>query len=165
MFCRGEELRQTIVLSGALASLVLAGLLAAEVVAHGVIAGQMSGWAAPFGITLVADYLAAAMVTITAIIGLAVAVRSLAEIGQASARFGYYALLQTLLGYCALWFGRDLIGRNGDTGYFRALLQGFVLAAYFVKELVLSCIHVARLHRATAKAASSYRHHAARRAE
>lgn len=49
-----------------------------------------------------------------------------------------------LIGYCALWFGRGLTAHDSDARYFRALPQSFVLAAYFVKELVLSCIKVAR---------------------
>lgn len=49
-----------------------------------------------------------------------------------------------LLGYGVLWLGRDLIGRNGQARYFRALPQSLVLAAYFVKELVKSCVMVAR---------------------
>ncbi len=84
--------------AGATLSLVLAARLVHAALAHGVIATQISGWVAPFGITLAADYLSAAMLTITAIIGLAVAIWSLAEIGQGTARFGYHALLQTLLG-------------------------------------------------------------------
>ena len=47
---------------------------------EGVIAAQMGGWPAPFGITLVADLLSAVMVVITAITGLAVAVYALADI-------------------------------------------------------------------------------------
>ncbi|MFD2814564.1 proton-conducting transporter membrane subunit [Paracoccus aerius] len=62
------------------------------------VAGQVGGWQAPYGITLVADHLSAAMVLITAIIGLAVAVWSLAEIGPESSRLGYHALFQSLLG-------------------------------------------------------------------
>lgn len=83
---------------GSVASLVAAVVLIAEVLDHGVIAGQIGGWQAPFGITLVADHLSAAMVLITAIIGLSVAIWSLAEIGPESARFGYHALFQSLLG-------------------------------------------------------------------
>ncbi|OWJ76575.1 Na+/H+ antiporter subunit E [Haematobacter genomosp. 1] len=48
-----------------------------------------------------------------------------------------------LLGYAGLWFARDLIGR-GEQHYFRALPQSVILAVYFVKELVKSCVNVAR---------------------
>lgn len=84
--------------AGSLAALVVAGLLVAAVLENGVVAGQVGGWVAPFGITLVADHLAAAMVFITALIGLAVAVWSMSEIGPTSARYGYHTLFQALLG-------------------------------------------------------------------
>lgn len=48
-----------------------------------------------------------------------------------------------MLGYCALWFVRGLIGQ-GEARYFRAVVQGIILAVYFVKELTKSCILVAR---------------------
>ncbi|NPD16077.1 Na+/H+ antiporter subunit D [Xinfangfangia sp. D13-10-4-6] len=83
---------------GAALSLVLAVRLLLAVLEHGVIAGQMSAWPAPFGITLVADYLSAAMVLITAIISLAVAIWAMAEIGQTSTRLGWHGLFQTLIG-------------------------------------------------------------------
>ena len=84
--------------AGSVVSLGLAIHLVMLVLHHGVIAGQVSGWAAPFGITLAADYLAAAMVLITAIIALAVGLWSLAEVGQTSRRLGWHGLFQTLIG-------------------------------------------------------------------
>lgn len=95
---RNSRLSGWLSVAGALLSLILAILLTATVMDRGVIAAQMSGWPAPFGITLVADYLSAVMVLITAIIGLAVVIWSLAEIGQTTRRLGYHMLLQTLLG-------------------------------------------------------------------
>lgn len=95
--------------SGTVILLAIAGLLLVEVSNRGIIAGQVGGWAAPFGITLVADYLAAAMVLITAIIGLAVAVFSLAEIGRTSTSLGFHTLFQTLLGgVCGAFLTGDL---------------------------------------------------------
>lgn len=49
-----------------------------------------------------------------------------------------------VVGYCALWFARDLIADGTERRYFRAVPQTFVLIAYFVKELVKSSIMVAR---------------------
>lgn len=95
---RKSRLGDMISVAGCAAALVAAVVLVANVLDQGVVAGQIGGWQAPFGITLVADYLSAAMVLITAIIGLAVAVWSLAEIGPESTRFGYHALFQSLLG-------------------------------------------------------------------
>lgn len=85
-------------LAGALISLILALMLLQAVIENGVVAVQMSAWSAPFGITLVADYLAAAMVLITAIISLGVTIWSMAEIGRKSRAYGWYGLFQTLIG-------------------------------------------------------------------
>ena len=49
-----------------------------------------------------------------------------------------------IFGFAGLWFARRLIDPDGERGYFRALPQSFVLTAYFLKELVKSCIMVAR---------------------
>lgn len=95
---RGSRLGDLVSVAGSAAALIAAVVLVAAVLDQGVVAGQISNWQAPFGITLVADHLSAAMVLITAIIGLAVAVWSLAEIGPESTRFGYHALFQSLLG-------------------------------------------------------------------
>ena len=78
--------------------LVAAVRLLVQVAADGPVAGQVSGWPAPFGITLVADHLAAAMVLITAIIALAVAVWSLAEVGPRARSLGWHGLFLTLVG-------------------------------------------------------------------
>ncbi|MEO1154391.1 MAG: Na+/H+ antiporter subunit D [Pseudomonadota bacterium] len=71
--------------------------LMAEVLREGVVAAQMGGWGAPFGITLVADLLSAVMVVITAITGLAVAIYALADIDAEKERLGYHALFQVLI--------------------------------------------------------------------
>ena len=84
-------------LGGSLAGLAAALLLFAEVASNGVIAGQMGGWPAPFGITLVADMLSAIMVVITAITAVAVALYALGEIGEEQSRLGYHALFQVLI--------------------------------------------------------------------
>ena len=83
---------------GALISLGLALHLLRAVLTQGVIATQMSAWGPPFGITLVADYLSAAMVLITAITAVAVAIWAMAEVGQTSRRLGWHGLFQTLIG-------------------------------------------------------------------
>ena len=56
----------------------------------GIQAVQIGDWPAPFGITLVADLLSAIMVVLAALIGLAVAVYSLADIEAPREAFGYY---------------------------------------------------------------------------
>ncbi|MFS2327735.1 Na+/H+ antiporter subunit E [Brucella sp. H1_1004] len=49
-----------------------------------------------------------------------------------------------LIGYLVLWLCRGLLSNAGYVGYFHALPQAINLAIYFIKELVLSCINVAR---------------------
>jgi multicomponent Na+:H+ antiporter subunit D len=83
--------------AGSLALLGAAANLMRHVLAEGVIAGQMGNWAAPFGITLVADYLGGVMVVITAITGLAVAIYALADIDARKEYLGYHALFQVLI--------------------------------------------------------------------
>jgi multicomponent Na+:H+ antiporter subunit D len=84
--------------AGSFLSLVASVALMAAVLRDGVIAAQMGGWAAPFGITLVADLLSAVMVVITAITGLAVAIYALSDIDAEKSRMGYHALFQVLIG-------------------------------------------------------------------
>ncbi|MCV6597822.1 MAG: Na+/H+ antiporter subunit D [Mangrovicoccus sp.] len=91
------QLSARISLAGSAIGLVAALVLFCQVHDQGVIAGQMSGWAAPFGITLVADMLSAIMVVITAITGLAVAIYALGEIDDNQSELGYHALFQILL--------------------------------------------------------------------
>lgn len=87
------------------ASLILMG----EVLENGVVAAQMSNWQAPFGITLVADYLGGVMVVITAITGLATVIYSLAEIPERLERLGFHALLQVLMAaVCGAFLTGDL---------------------------------------------------------
>lgn len=83
--------------AGSAFALIAASVLMAVVLREGIVAAQMGDWAAPFGITLVADLLSAVMVVITAITGLAVAVYALADIDPAKERLGYHALFQVLL--------------------------------------------------------------------
>lgn len=49
-----------------------------------------------------------------------------------------------VLSFFALWFCRHLLGATGEDRYFRATAQSCVLLGYFLKELVKSCVLVAR---------------------
>ena len=82
---------------GSAAAFVAAIALMRVVLGQGVLAGQMGLWAAPFGITLVADLLSAVMVLITAITGLAVAIYAIGDVNERHERLGYHALFQILL--------------------------------------------------------------------
>ncbi|MEO1238608.1 MAG: Na+/H+ antiporter subunit D [Pseudomonadota bacterium] len=84
-------------IGGSAVLLVVSVMLMSVVVDVGILAGQMGGWAAPFGITLVADYLSAVMVVITAIIALAASVYALADITPEKEERGYHALFNVLI--------------------------------------------------------------------
>ena len=107
----------------------LLGVSAALMVAvwqNGILAVQMGGWQAPFGITLVADLLGAVMVLITAIVGLAAAVYSLASIDEARERFHYHPLYHVLLmGVCGAFLTGDLF--NLYVWFEVLLISSFVL--------------------------------------
>jgi hypothetical protein len=70
---------------------------------------RSGGWPAPFGITLVADLLAAIMVLLTGVTGLAVAVYSLGSIDERREGHGFHVLYQVLLaGVCGSFLTGDL---------------------------------------------------------
>ncbi|MEM8752431.1 MAG: Na+/H+ antiporter subunit D [Pseudomonadota bacterium] len=94
---RSRPAGRWISVAGSAASLVAALALLSVVLRDGVVAAQMGGWPAPFGITLVADLLSAAMVLITAIVSLAVAVYALGDIDERKEALGYHALFQVLI--------------------------------------------------------------------
>lgn len=82
---------------GAVGLLLAALNLLARVIDGGMQVSQAGGWPAPFGITLAADLLSALLVTLTGVVGCAVAIYSAALIDPARTRFGYYPLLHVLL--------------------------------------------------------------------
>ncbi|WP_404425422.1 Na+/H+ antiporter subunit D [Nibricoccus sp. IMCC34717] len=71
--------QRAIGLAGSLVSLVAAVLLVGRADAQGHVVIQAGGWAAPFGITLVADRLAALMVAVSAFVGAGVSLYSWQE--------------------------------------------------------------------------------------
>ena len=96
-------------IAGSVALLAAAIALAERVWSGGAAAAQMGTWAAPFGITLVADLLSVIMVLITAISGLAVAVYSLSDIDDRRAAHGFHALFHILIaGVCGAFLTGDI---------------------------------------------------------
>ncbi|MCX7685549.1 MAG: Na+/H+ antiporter subunit D [Acetobacteraceae bacterium] len=89
--------QRLVTLVSAAALLLVSLLLLARVRAEGVLASQMGDWPAPFGITLVADLLGAAMVVIGAVMYLAVAVYALADGAEERERQGWHPLLGGLM--------------------------------------------------------------------
>jgi multicomponent Na+:H+ antiporter subunit D len=110
------------------ALLAAAVALLASVLKHDVLASQMGGWPAPFGITLVADILSALMVVVTGVIGLAVAVYSLSSIDRGREQYGYYTFFHVLLmGVCGAFLTGDLF--NLYVWFEVMLMASFVLLA------------------------------------
>ncbi len=95
---RGSNSGRWISLAGSLIGLWAALALFVAVLGDGVVVGQMGGWPAPFGITLVADLLSAIMVLLTAITAVIVATYALADIGEGDGSMGYHTLFQILIG-------------------------------------------------------------------
>lgn len=91
-------LQKIFAVATALAMVVVAVLLLRRVLTEGIQVAAMGGWAAPYGITLVADPLGAVMVLLTAICGLAIAVFSIGGTNRARWAHGHAALMLAMLG-------------------------------------------------------------------
>ncbi|MEX2402609.1 MAG: Na+/H+ antiporter subunit D [Balneolales bacterium] len=94
---KSHKMQRWLGVLGMIGQIIVSILLLTHVMDQGILADQMGEWAAPFGITLVADLLSSIMIVITAVMGFAVAVYSLADIDKTREKFGYYPLLHLLL--------------------------------------------------------------------
>lgn len=83
--------------AGAAILLISSALLLKETLSSGFIVMQAGQWAAPFGITLIADVFSASMVCITGVVALACAVYSLREVPENLVRKHYFALFHFLI--------------------------------------------------------------------
>lgn len=94
---------------GVVALLVSAIALLNALSHNNVVVMQAGNWPAPFGITLVADWLSGIMVLVTAILGLIIAVYSLVNIDKARQQHAFFCLYQILLmGVCGAFLTGDL---------------------------------------------------------
>ena len=84
-------------LAGSVLLLTSAVLAFLRVNAAGVQVLQISSWPAPFGITLVADLLAAMLVVAVGVVGTAISVVAFSGVDPRREAFGYHPLLQILL--------------------------------------------------------------------
>ena len=91
-------LQRSVSLLGAAAQIAVAVAIVAAVQAEGVVVAQMSAWPAPFGITLAADALSAAMLLVTATAGFFVILFGFSEVSARSERLGYHSFVHMLLG-------------------------------------------------------------------
>lgn len=125
---RSRAAQRIISVVGALALFSVAVALLLTVAQDGILVYQLGNWAAPFGISLVADRLGALMVLLTGIIGLAVAVYGLVGIDRPSEAFGYHSLYHFLLmGVCGAFLTGDLF--NLFVWFEVMLMASFVLIA------------------------------------
>lgn len=101
---------QAVIAMGSLVLFLLSAIVLLNAVStQGIQVVQLGDWQAPFGISLVADLLAAGMVVITAIIALAVGVYSLQEISTERKKNGFYPILLVLLfGVCGSFLTGDI---------------------------------------------------------
>jgi multicomponent Na+:H+ antiporter subunit D len=114
--------------AGAAGLLGTALLLLFSVWRSGIQVAQVGNWAAPFGITLVADLFSAIMVVLAGLMGLAIAIYSLGSMDSAREKFGYYPLLHLLLmGVCGAFLTGDLF--NLYVWFEVMLMASFVLLA------------------------------------
>ncbi|WP_428266158.1 proton-conducting transporter membrane subunit [Haliangium sp.] len=96
--------------------------------AGGAVVVQVGDWSAPFGIALRADLLAALMVCLTGVVGLAGAIYALGEIDRRRLRAGYVPLSQLLImGVSGAFLTADLF--NLFVWFEVMLLSSFVLLA------------------------------------
>jgi multicomponent Na+:H+ antiporter subunit D len=121
-----RRLQRAVSLAGAVGLLASAVMLLGWVSDEGIQATAIGGWPAPFGITLVADLLSAMMVLLAAIVGVSVAVYSLATIDPRREVYGYHPLYHVLLaGVCGAFLTGDLF--NLYVWFEVLLISSFVL--------------------------------------
>jgi multicomponent Na+:H+ antiporter subunit D len=128
LFARRRARQRGLSVAGAALLLAVAAALLHRVSSEGIQVMRVGAWPAPFGITLVADLLAAIMVLLTGITGLAVAVYSLGSIDERREANGFHTLYHVLLmGVCGAFLTGDLF--NLYVSFEVMLLASFVLLA------------------------------------
>jgi multicomponent Na+:H+ antiporter subunit D len=135
-------LQRWIALTGSLLLLGSTFMLFQRVEGEGIQVLQVSGWPAPFGITIVADLLAAMLVLMVGVVGVAVTAAAFAGVDPRREAFGYHPLIQILL-----------MGVSG------AFLTGdfFNLYVWFEVMLVASFVLMA-LHRTSAQVEAAFKY-------
>ncbi len=104
-----DRTQRAVSLVGAIGLSVAAARLLATVWRDGIVAVQIGRWPAPYGITLVADHLSAAMVAVTALIGLATVIYAFGDTRQGPLSQALHPLLHALLaGVCGSFLAGDV---------------------------------------------------------
>jgi multicomponent Na+:H+ antiporter subunit D len=115
-------------LAGSILLLVSAVLVFVRVNTAGIQVLQVGGWPAPFGITLVADLLAAMLVASVGVVGVAVTAVALSGVDPRREAYGYHPLMQILLmGVAGAFLTGDLF--NLYVWFEVMLVASFVLMA------------------------------------
>ena len=123
-----ERAQKIVSVLGAVLLAASGGMLVYAVCRHDILVVQPGNWPAPFGISLVADRLSAAMVAVTGLIGLSVLIYSLFGVDQARQQFGFHSLFHTLLlGVCGAFLTADMF--NLYVWFEVMLIASFVLLA------------------------------------
>jgi multicomponent Na+:H+ antiporter subunit D len=121
-----SEFHRLVSIVGNGVSVLLAALLFAHVYENGATSLQAGSWAAPYGITFIADLLSASVLLLSQIAGFAVSWFTTAEtIGQ-RLRFGYFAIFHFLLmGLAGAFIAGDLF--NLYVWFELIIISSFVL--------------------------------------
>ncbi len=125
---RSRRWQQAASLAGGFALLAVAVMLLVAVRRTGVQAVAVGSWPPPYGIVLVVDLFSALMVLVSAIIGVATIIYSLATVDAARENYGYHPLVHVLLaGVCGAFLTGDVF--NLYVWFEVMLIASFVLMA------------------------------------
>lgn len=94
---RTYNLQRIFHLFGAVALLVVAGVVLYQTMQHDYLVLQIGGYAAPFGISFVIDLFSALMIMVTAIVGFCVSIYSIEDVKAQGQRAGFYLAYWVLL--------------------------------------------------------------------
>lgn len=125
---RRPTAQRILTLAGSIAYFAVSMVLLGRVAGEGIQAVQKGDWAAPFGITLVADTFSAIMIAATGVVVLVIVVYSLATVDRGREAYGYYPLLNILvMGVSGAFLTGDIF--NLFVWFEVLLISSFVLLA------------------------------------
>tara|TARA_B100000508_G_C11465884_1_gene282562 strand:- start:49130 stop:50653 length:1524 start_codon:yes stop_codon:yes gene_type:complete len=96
-FWRKPKTQRVLSIVGSSIAVIIASMLFGTVWNQGTQVLQLGNWEAPFGISLVGDTLAAALVLLTSIVALVISIYSNTNMVSARVKFGYYAIFHFLI--------------------------------------------------------------------
>ncbi len=160
--------RELLALVGAFAHFIFSLRLFFHIRDEGIVVMQAGGFAAPFGITLVADLMSATMLVVTGLIGFVIVLYSLGTVDKARQSFGYFPMLQILLFGCSgaflagdifnlyVWFEVVLISsfvlltlggeRSQVVGGVKYVCLNLIASAFFLTAIGLLYLQVGSLN-------------------